>query len=202
MSMGEGSGSPFGSTTRYCDQPREIFVDSFPERHVSGDDLGLQDFHGFSNHGESDQTKTDHIRIHVLREAASKILASSPGDYGFPDTARARIETSDEKPSNSASSEVVWRRGKYSGEVEQGLPQRSSLMVKRCTTGEGQASCIQSPRPLLLFRRFRRGLGRSSGQECSVRKVVSPGETPFHQHEGAEGCSPQSASLSPGVGGT
>ena len=61
------------STTGDCSESREVFSDSFPESHVSGDDTGFEEFHGFSNPEESGEVQKDSVRVFVLREAASKI---------------------------------------------------------------------------------------------------------------------------------
>ena len=145
----------------HCGQREETQLGSVPAHNVSGHVTGFSCFQGFSLPTKSGEASINRRRIPVLRRAASIILAGSAGRplLSYPSYSRGLPPHA---VSPASPSLLLGLPGRLrSRPLRCLLPPRPPVVAGPASSGEGGVYRLGGPRPLLLVRHFRCGVGLS-----------------------------------------
>ena len=190
-----GYGAAVVSGLGDCSQLGEIESSSVPARGVSGSDSGFAVFQGFSLPAKGREAFVNRRRIFVLHRAASVILARAFRSSVIPDSSDSRRSPSHAVSSASAPLLVGPSRRLNLSPVGRRLPAGSGVVAGAVSPGVRYLASVGIPRPRLLVRHVRRGLGSSLGGRGRFGPLVSGGGRPLCQRQGAHGVVEGSASV-------
>ena len=199
----EGKGDCFGSVSGVgsLGQSGEVFAGPSSDCDLFGDQNRFLVFPGFPDPSEDPEVLLDRRRISVLKGAARSLLegrVGSSGLLGSPCPGRyAAVESS---PACSQEG-LGFPGGLGSGSLGRPLSGRSSVVVRRGSSRGGSLPDVVFPRPNVLVRRFRSGVGGHSVGLFRVGSLVGRGGSHVHQCEGTPSGREGSSGVSGSVAG-
>ena len=143
-----------------CSEPGEVQLSPSSEGSISGYGSRCPDFHGFSVPGAHRQASVSRRRISVLQAAAHVHLAGSSGDslLSLPSSSRG---SPPHESSSTRSPLLVGSPGRCLPSLLVGRLSPGSLVDEPRLSSSQGVSVSALPRPRLMVRRVRRGLGCS-----------------------------------------
>ena len=168
-------------------QPSQELVDTPADSELSRDYDSDYSFEGFPDPQEDPEALSSAPGLSVHPVSSSVRLEADVGDHVLDVCSGSRLPPSHEV--SSAPPQCRWSpsTGRLPGGLGLGLPSGSCMVVQRLSSTGQHASGRVSPRPLSVHRRVGHRLGSLSWRRPSLRLVVSPLISVFHQSPGASG---------------
>ena len=180
-SLGEGPDVSSLRGARYRCESSEVAPDSISGGGLSGGQDRLEDFPGFADTLEDRKVLLNSRRISILKASVCEVLGSPLGSPGLPDPSCSRRSATDEVTPVDPQTELGLRGRGGSGMLGRLFSGRSSVVVRRGSSREGDVSGAPYSRPDVVVRRLRSGMGSHLRRPLRFRSMVPCRDTPINQ---------------------
>ena len=174
--------------TRYHDKSRKINYDTISDNRLHRSEDKLNIFSGFSNPQKDRESFNTDRRISILRRAASNSLETTTRPPVIPLTTHPRGPPENEVSTNTPQVGLELLGRISHPEMGRQLSPRPTMVDRPGTTELGPFPRGALPRPHVLVRRVRRGMGSTSGGRLNLRPLVQNRKGTLHQPKRTQSC--------------
>ena len=148
---------------------------------LSGDPNRHFDFEGFPDRSPMSETLEFDHKIFKPQSSTSPVLATTAGTLSLPDATHTRRPIALQVPSTCSTSTVEFPSSRVPSVLGRRDRRRSLVVVRRKKIKRRSSSSLPTPRPNVLVRCIRSGMGSSLGQPVSIGTLVRRGSPNLYQ---------------------